>query len=60
MDPASFVLGVTVKLSDVIRDEMSAYSKDRETRRAAVQRILTERGLGHVTESMCSNYCVKV
>ncbi len=54
MDPANFSLGLKVKLSDVIKDEIAAISKNRGTRRAAVRRILTERGLGHVVQSMSS------
>jgi hypothetical protein len=59
MNPVNAVLGLgsKVKLSDMIKDEMSAYSVDRETRRTAVQRILTERGLGSLVQPLGSFKC---
>ena len=44
------------KLSDISLDEMAAFSRDRGKRRAAVRRILTDRGLGHVAPSLTSKF----
>lgn len=52
--------GSRVKLSDILTDEMTAFSKDRGKRRAAVRRILTDRGLGHVAPSLNSKYYIGV
>ena len=66
MDPANTVLGLgsRIKLSDVIKGEMSAFSEDKETRRVAVHRMLSERGLGDLVQSVPSSEscgsCAKV
>ena len=55
----SSLFGSKVKLSDVIKDEMSAVSKDKEARRTAVKRILNERGLD-LAKSLSSGDCVSL
>lgn len=48
-------LGSRVKLSDMILEEMVAFSNDKETRRAAVRKILKDRGLGQVVQMLDSS-----
>ena len=59
MEPAKFVLGLgcRAKLSDMIKDEMAEFCEDKEKRRAAVQKILAERGLGNLVKPMDSKVC---
>lgn len=44
-----------MKLSDIILEEMVAFSNDKETRRAAVRKILKDRGLGQVVQMVDSS-----